>query len=131
MPVPGGSRRAVREALPRWWLAGDGGLGKGTGGSARATAPVPPVPLGRGEWAGCRGERAQCGQLRWRVSVAAAPPLHIGAGGLPRGLTAFLQLFILVWPSSSFLPQLGFAGHGVLSLPISGSGFDSEATLMV
>lgn len=34
--------------------------------------------------------------------------------GLPRALTAFLQLFILVWPPSSFLPQLGFAGHGVL-----------------
>ena len=41
-------------------------------------------------------------------------PCTLALGGLPRGLTAFLQLFILVWPNSSFLPQLGFAGHGVL-----------------
>lgn len=41
-------------------------------------------------------------------------PCTLALGGLPRGLTAFLQLFILVWPSPSFLPQLGFAGHGVL-----------------
>lgn len=54
-------------------------------------------------------------------------PCTLALGGL-RGLTTFLQLFILVWPSSSFLPQLGFAGHGVLyTLPISSSGFDSEA----
>lgn len=101
-------------ASPLVALAGDGGLGEGTGVRHGHGPTVPTVPRGRGEW----------GWLSWRgrgvgSSAGLAPrprphPCTLALGGLPRGLTAFLQLFILVWPSSSFLPQLGFAGHGVL-----------------
>lgn len=61
-------------------LAGDGGLGEGTGGSARTRSHGPPRATRERRVGQVVVERARCGQLRWPGSPAPAPPLHIGAG---------------------------------------------------
>ena len=76
--VVGGKRGSAKAPLVA--LAGDGGLGKGTG-VRRGHGPTVPSRATRERRVGLVVvERTQCGQLRWPGSLAAAPPLHIGAG---------------------------------------------------